>query len=337
MHWLAEPFTGSPLTVALLGTLFLLLLNARNSAAENVIATPPFLRLERALVGNHAVTEAALARETSMMRISALDLQKRQEIERTIQVAAFLQYGSHRTGQMYDFSVEGFQPGDVRAVRLRSGSFRRYGVRINEFNVPQGCYVDPVPERILLVYTRFTNTTLFQDVPAGYVLASPVVSVLVYDAAKLGTSEIPDQISVSTSFSLISIALPQSANSKCAYYFRTTTEVNVSDTDQGTCKVDHLGAFAIVDTVLGSAQQPHEHSNTWKIVLGSVIGGLVLLLLFALLVWRVSKYSNELKLSQMEYKAEQGETLQMATIGASRVPTASSTRTQATLVNDLTS
>ncbi|KAH7426240.1 hypothetical protein KP509_11G092100 [Ceratopteris richardii] len=285
---------------------------------------------------------ALLGGPSIVVRISLSDLQQRQELERSIQLAAFQQFGSRKTGQIYAVTVPGFQ-GDVRAVRLRSGSFHRYGIKINEFTIPQGCYVEPVPERILLVYTKFSNSSLFQSVPAGYALASSVLSVLVYDGAELGTSEKPNNLTVSTSSALISIGFPQISGSECAYFSNNSTTVNISDTSQGVCQADHLGAFALVNRVLEPALPPaglesssNKHSNTWKIVLGSVVGGLILLLVIIIFAWGVGKRRNDAKISRMEYQAEQGETLQMATIRNSRVPTATNTRTQATLVNDYT-
>ncbi|KAI5080346.1 hypothetical protein GOP47_0005825 [Adiantum capillus-veneris] len=296
--------------------------------------------------GRDASQVAALhGKASGVDRISTSDLQQRQDNERRIQLAAFQQFDSQKTGVLYNVSVTGIPSGYVRAIRLRSGSFRRYGVNISEFTIPIGGIVDPFPERILLVYTRFPNTTLFQSVPAGYVLASAVLSVLVYDAGQLNSSQPPPQISVSATTSLISIRFPQVNSSKCAYFSDNTTAVTIFDLVQGECRVDHLGTFALVRS--GSLQAPppgeeqtpasprsKKNSNTVKIIAGSVVGGLALLALVTLLAVGIGKRRKDAKLSRMEYQTEQGETLQMATIRNSRVPTATNTRTQATLVND---
>lgn len=281
------------------------------------------------------------------IRVSSSDLQSRLALERSFQLAAFQQFDSRRTGLLYNVSVPGMPAGSVRAIRLRSGSFRRYGVIINEFNIPRGCIVDPFPERILLVYAQFANRSLFQSVPGGFVLSSPVFSVLVYDAGNLNSSQTVQQIGVSTTASLIAIKFPQSSSAKCAQFASNTTDVNVTDLVAGECRVDHLGTFAFVSSEGAPTSSPSggpslesgtqkKHSRTWKIVVGSVAGGLTLLAVISLLALGVGKHRKNAKLSRMEYQAEQGETLQMATVRNSRVPAAGNTRTQATLSSDYT-
>lgn len=339
--------------VILWGALLLTLVTATHSAAYDMspgmtVSSPAYANAVS--VSRYTSTVAALyGKASNGVRISTSDLQQRQDLERSFQLAAFQQFDSRRTGRLYTVSVPGTPSGDVGAIRLRSGSFRRYGVNINEFTIPRGCIVNPTPERVLLVYTRFVNTSLFQSVPEGYVLASPVLSVLVYDALNVNTALLPTQISVSSTTLPISIRFPQSSSSKCAYFSDNSTDVNIFDLVQGVCQVDHLGTFALVTSGLAPAPAPapvpnrartpsptrsKKRSNTWKIVVGSVVGGLALLALVTLLALGIGKRRKDAKLSRMEYQTEQGETLQMATIRNSRVPTATNTRTQATLVND---
>ncbi|MCO5562682.1 hypothetical protein L7F22_016310 [Adiantum nelumboides] len=349
MHLSSNVFSARrAVTVSLWSALLLSLVAATFS--EAFYTSPSLARLAAYAtavpISGHSSKLAALHGKASrVIRISPADLQERRELESSIQLAAFQQFDSGRTGRLYNVSVPAIASGDVRSIRLRSGSFRRYGVTVNEFIIPRGCIVNPFPERILLVYTRFPNTSLFQSLPAGYVLASPVVSVLVYDAAGLNSSQPPTLISVSSTSSLITIGFQQRDSSKCAYFSDNTTDVNIFDLVEGVCQVDHLGTIALVSTELVQAPPPVEgqtpaqsrqkkNSNTWKIIAGSVVGGLVLLGLVVLLALGIGKRRKHAKLSRMEYQAEEGETLQMATIRNSRVPTATNTRTQATLVND---
>lgn len=348
-------FVRNAFAAYLWGTLLLPLFFASYSVAFDplesmAISSPVFAHATSSSVVHYDSKAAALNEPSDLIhqhaiRISASDLQSRLDLERRIQLAAFQQFDSHKTGRLYNVSVPELQLGNVLAIRLRSGSFRRYGVNINEFIIPQHCIVDPIPERILLVYARLVNGSLFQD--AGFVLASNVLSVLVYDAGNLNSSQPPQQISVTTTASRISIEFPQSSNTRCAQFADNST--TVTNSVQGVCQVEHLGTFALVSTAItpGPAPAPspreeqpsassmqNKHSNTWKIVVGSVIGGLALLAFVSLLAFGIGKRRKDAKLSRMEYQAEQGETLQMATVRNSRVPAAANTRTQAALVNE---
>lgn len=361
MHFLSSSFSPfhtkrTAFAACLWGALLLALCNLWSSAAHDTPAhttmTSSAYAHKAMLSSPHdtdisAVTKARIL--DSVMRISTSDLQSRQALESVIQLAAFQQFDSHKTGNLYNVSVPAVSSGTFQAIRLRSGSLRRYGVTINEFTIPRGCEVSPVPERILLVYARLVNTSLFQSLPGGFALASPVLSVFVYDATNLNSTQSPGKISVSTTTTLISIQFASSSNLVCASFDENSTGVNYTNLTQGACQVDHLGAFALARNVSvpspspTSAQSPmsatlpgsgKKNSNTWKIVVGSVVGGLALLILVSLLALGIEKRRKNAKLVKMEYQADQGETLQTTTVKNSRVPAAGDTRTQPTLESD---
>ncbi|KAI5071974.1 hypothetical protein GOP47_0014225 [Adiantum capillus-veneris] len=282
------------------------------------------------------------------MRISDSDLQGRHALEQSFQRAAFEQFGSGKTGRIYNISVPSLPLGIVRAIRLRSGSFRRYGVIINEFTIPRGCKLQPVPKRILLVYAQLANTTLFQDLPQAFVLDSPVLSVLAYDAANLNATQPLESLNVSTGSKPITIQFAGSSVQKCASFDGGSTNVNYTDLVQGACEVTHFGAFALVSNapvggpppiaapVAVSPRLPTSRSNTWKIVVGSVVGGLALLVLLSLLAIGIASRRRKARFAKMEYQTDHGETLQTTTIGNSRVPAAGSTRTQSMIEREYT-
>jgi hypothetical protein len=122
-----------------------------------------------------------------------------------------------------------------------------------------------------------------------------------------------------------------------------------SGTGPFVCSLRELGPIALVGptVVLAPAPAPvtpapapspgtpannnHKKSNTWKIVLGvvlGVVGGLALLALLGLLAYR---YAEKRRLDRMHRNSEAGETLQESPIGQSRAPVAGSTRTRPTL------
>lgn len=291
-------------------------------------------------------------RWATSMRISASDLQARQDLERQIQLAAFQQFDHHKTGILYNVSVNSSELGSgsiVQAIRLRVGSFRKYGVKINEFFIPRECLVSPSPQRVLLIYASLQNTTLFPNLPESRLLASPAVAIFAYDSSNLSSPQQPDKLSITTRVSPISVQIQPSAsltaNLSCASFADNSTDVNYSAFVQGACNVTHLGAFALVapgsliprvsspSSPLG-VQPPRSRSNAWKIAVGSVIGGFGLLFLVSLLAFGIVKHRTNAKFAMMEHQAEQGETLQSTVVRNSRALAAGSTRTHPTLEND---
>lgn len=265
-------------------------------------------------------------------RISTTDLQNRQSLERQIQLAAFQQFNHHKTDRLYNVAVPGISGSTtVQAIRLRAGSFARYGVSINEFSIPKGCGLNATPERILLVYAKLINSSLFSSLPDERILASSVVSVFAYDASNLNSTQPPNKLSITTTTSPITIRIqsnPGSSNLSCASFDENSTSVNYTASVQDVCNVTQLGAFALVTVA------PRKSSNTWKIVVGSVIGGLALLSLLSLLAFALYKHRRTSKFAKMEYQAGQGETLQTASIRNSRAPAAGTTRTQPALESE---
>jgi hypothetical protein len=75
------------------------------------------------------------------------------------------------------------------------------------------------------------------------------------------------------------------------------------------------------------------NKNVW-IIVGSIVGGIVLLVLFLCLVLCINKCKHKKKMQGMERAADSGETLQMASIGDTKAPAATVTRTQPTLEHE---
>jgi hypothetical protein len=65
-----------------------------------------------------------------------------------------------------------------------------------------------------------------------------------------------------------------------------------------------------------------------------VLGGLGLLVLLTFLVLWTQKYKREKKMQQMERAAEGGEALHMTTVGNTKAPAATVTRTQPVLESE---
>ncbi|KAK4801002.1 hypothetical protein SAY86_021489 [Trapa natans] len=67
------------------------------------------------------------------------------------------------------------------------------------------------------------------------------------------------------------------------------------------------------------------------IIVGSVVGGIALLVLFASLILWAQKFNQRQKMQQMERAAEVGEALHLASIGNVKAPAAMVTRTRPVL------
>ncbi|CAA3021361.1 uncharacterized protein LOC111374770 [Olea europaea subsp. europaea] len=72
------------------------------------------------------------------------------------------------------------------------------------------------------------------------------------------------------------------------------------------------------------------NSKVW-ITVGSVVGGLALLVLLGLLESWLRKYMHRRRIQQMERAADIGEILHMTTVGSAKAPAATVTRTKPTI------
>jgi hypothetical protein len=77
-----------------------------------------------------------------------------------------------------------------------------------------------------------------------------------------------------------------------------------------------------------------KNSKKVGIIVGSVLGGLLLLVFLSFFVLWAQKLKQRKKMQQMERAAEVGESLQMTSVGETKAPAAMVTRTQPTLENE---
>uniref|UniRef100_A0A0D9XWB1 Malectin-like domain-containing protein n=1 Tax=Leersia perrieri TaxID=77586 RepID=A0A0D9XWB1_9ORYZ len=241
----------------------------------------------------------------------------------------------------------------VSGVRLRSGSLRRKGFSdYFEFAVPTGVVVQPYVERVVLVYHNLGNWSDYYYPLAGYTYLSPVLGLLVYDAANLSAVGLQELSFVASgspiliNFSNVRSVPAGSAAPRCVWFdldgvpqFRDLEASNV-------CSTYRRGHFSIVVNSSEIAPGPVPSGNImppiptpggpskakgsskgWKIAVG-VVGGVVALVLLGSLVVCLARYKRDKKLAVMERNAEAGETLRMAQVGRSQAPVALGTRTQ---------
>ncbi|KAG2294986.1 hypothetical protein Bca52824_041655 [Brassica carinata] len=260
-------------------------------------------------------------------------------LDSILQDYSFRAFVNPRTGILYDAaSPSNFTGIKLAAMRLRSGSFRKYGVHsLKEFSIPTGVTVKPYVTRLVLVYQNLANYSQFYYPLPGYDYVAPVLGLLAYDAKNLSAVNLPEmELTALNGPIRISFAdlerIPQGSGAKCVS-FDSRGKATFKDSVQNTCETVKQGHFSVVVKSVASAPSPkkekrsEDSAKTW-IIVGSVVGGLILLGLLVCLVMRCRSYKKEEKIREMERAGETREALRMTQVGETRAPTATTTRTQ---------
>lgn len=292
-------------------------------------------------------------------------------LDALLQDYAFRAFIRPRTGVPYDGKVPSNLTGiSIAALRLRSGSLRIRGVdSYKEFQIPTGVVEQPYVERLVLVYHNLGNwSDHFYPLP-GYTYLAPVFGLLAYSAANLSATKLPElDIRASDQPILIKFpdvkklkqphsASPTSPSPKCVY-FDLNGSVQFDILLPGNvCSTGQQGHFSIVveesespppspsPAPSASGGVPSEEGHGMKkkkkksyiawIVVGSVVGGLALLVVLYLVVVRVRRSKEAMRIQEMEWAADSNETLHMASIGGgAKAPLAMGTRTRPVIETD---
>ncbi|XP_052172254.1 uncharacterized protein LOC127788183 [Diospyros lotus] len=274
-------------------------------------------------------------------------------LDALLQDYAYRAFSNPRTGIPYDGVAPTNLTGiKISAIRLVHHSLRTRGVvpAYKEFEIPVGVVERrPYVKRLVLVYQNLGNwSTVYYHLP-NYTYLAPVLGLLAYDASNLSAKHLPE-LDIRASGKPISIifsdvkSVPNGSVPKCVW-FDLHGLVNFSDVVSGNgCSTFQQGHFSIVveSTAPSPAPPPNEgppmptgggskgrsKSTTVGIILGSVLGGLALLVLLVFVALWVQRCTHRRKMQQMEKAAEAGETLYMTSVGNIKAPAATVTRTQ---------
>ncbi|GMY10404.1 hypothetical protein FCV25MIE_05643 [Fagus crenata] len=278
-------------------------------------------------------------------------------LDALLQDYAFMAFGDNpKTGIPFESHIPNNLTGiQVTAMRLRSGSLRTRGVpSYKEFQIPVGVVEQPYVERLVLVYHNLGNwSSIFYPLP-GFSYLGPVLGLLAYNASDLSASNVPE-LSIRASDKPILVKFPDlklgpdGLPPKCVS-FDLHGSVQFDNVLPGNvCSIIQQGHFSIV--VESNAPSPapslegqppiaangggigKDKSMVWLVV-GSLIGGFVLLALLGLLAVWLKRCKNGKKVQQMEWEADRGETLQMTTFGNAKAPSALGTRTRPVLEDE---
>ncbi|KAI3810673.1 hypothetical protein L1987_20295 [Smallanthus sonchifolius] len=270
-------------------------------------------------------------------------------LDAILQDFAYRAFVRPRTGIPYDgvppSNLSGIQ---ISAMRLRSGSLFTWGVRMyKEFAIPVGVIERPYVKRLVLVYQNLGNWSTTYYPLAGYVYLAPILGLLAYDASNLSATNLRElQIRasgepISIEFTLLT-PVPDGSVARCVW-FDLNGQQNFTNVMSGNrCVTYEQGHFSIVVESTAPSPAPverpppprHEgggNSSRGWIIGGSVAGGVALLVLLVLLILWVWRFNKRKKMNQMEKAADAGEALHMTTVGSTKAPAATTTRTQPTL------
>lgn len=264
--------------------------------------------------------------------------------EQAIQEAAYAAFARLNpvTGTKYDANLTGELANvTVQAVRLRVGSLRRYGVTLGRFTIPPGLRISNVSSvRVILVYRDFGNISVYSSAVPGQVFVSSLAGIKLYNGDTLSTTTpLPPLAAIALENPIQVIIPPNAQPSYCVEFVSNGTAFATNATaTNGTapptyaCFSRTLGDnyFALV-----GLPPPKKKSNTWKIILGTVLGVVGLIAILLLLVFCCRRQLRNRRLAKMQAQADRGETLQPTVVGTSRAPVATQTRTRPRLERDL--
>ncbi|KAK8663701.1 hypothetical protein V6N13_083508 [Hibiscus sabdariffa] len=268
-------------------------------------------------------------------------------LDALLQDYAYRAFVRPKTGVPYDGVVPSNLSGiQIAAMRLRSGSLWTRGVRMyKEFQIPIGVVERPYVERLVLVYQNLGNWSLRYYSLPNYTYLAPVLGLLAYDASDLSAKNLPE-LDLRASGDPIRIifsdvkAAPDGSVPKCVWFDLHGLVKFSNLTAPNECSTIQQGHFSIVTESISPPSPPPERegkgSNNRRrwIIVGSLVGGVALLAFLGFLVLWARKCKKRKKMQEMERAADAGEALRMTTVGDTKAPSATVTRTQPTLENE---
>ncbi|KAK7275297.1 hypothetical protein RIF29_16409 [Crotalaria pallida] len=254
-----------------------------------------------------------------------------------------------RTGALYSISLPAnFTGMEVSVIRVRTVSFWLRGVNHSFFNIPRRVVPQPNRMRMAILYENLGNwSSHYYNVP-NHTMIAPVLGVIPYtssettliDCEKMDLIIQRDPITVH--FTNVRRPHDENVTPICAKFgsggsvkFSNMTMPYVCEAhDQGHYTLVVPSSKAPTHTVAHAhAQSKSKRFNIWW-VLGFVIGfvGLVMLVLISITIVKMAKRR---RIRKMEKSSERGVALDTFWIGETKLPSASTMRTQPVLENDV--
>ncbi|ERM96531.1 hypothetical protein AMTRI_Chr09g16240 [Amborella trichopoda] len=257
-------------------------------------------------------------------------------IDELLQRYAFRAFGRHpKTALIHPVPLPANMSGiDASAVRFRSGSLRRYGANLSEFSIRRGGVIRPYVRRIVLVRQNLGDRSPQFFNLTGFTLVSPIVGLLVYDASDLNATN-PRALELEATGEPISVTFGGEAEAAMCVFFDSQGVMRFLNRSRGgECLTLREGHVGLVVMAPPSPSRGRGWSSTWKVVVGSSVGGLLGTVLLGFLLVALLKFKKRSMIAEMERRAYEEEALNVSMVGHLRAPTATVTRTMPTIEND---
>ncbi|ONK61738.1 uncharacterized protein A4U43_C08F33060 [Asparagus officinalis] len=240
------------------------------------------------------------------------------QLDSLLQDYAYRAFNKPHTGTIYDASVPSNLTGiKISVLRLRSGSLKTRGFdSYKEFKIPVGVIVQPYVTRLAFVHQNLGNWSSFYYPLPGFTYLTPVLGLLAYKASNLTATNL-NELDIIASEKPILIKfdnvrpVPSGSTAQCVWFdldglpeFR-----DLESRSEDVCSTYRQGHFSIV-------------VNSTELALKRIVNR------------GFGKLCKKKKVVGMERRAELGESLKMARIGAAQAPVAAGTRTQPVLENE---
>jgi len=243
-----------------------------------------------------------------------------------------------RTGVIYNVSLPSNLTGmEVSVVRFRSFSLWLRGRNYSFFNLPPRLLSRPSKKRIAILYENLGNcSSHYYNVP-NHTMVAPVLGVMAYSSSE--SAFLDEKINITIRGDPIKIWFPhvdergRNGTPICAKFGDNGVVKFRNMTEPYACEVYKQGHYTIVIPSYPSLNKFHhgKRFTTWW-VLGFAIGFLGLVIL-ALILLALVKEVKKRKIRKMEKNSDGGELFDTFWIGETKLPLASSLRTQPILEN----
>ncbi|KAL8263975.1 hypothetical protein R6Q59_022105 [Mikania micrantha] len=252
-------------------------------------------------------------------------------LDLAIRYYTFKSYKSFKTGKSYEVNLpSNFTGINVSTIKYRCGSLKRYGARIQEFQLGAGVDVHPYVERILLVTQNlgYNWSNMYYDTYnqlLGYKLVSPVLGLLAYNAGDDSKYSIEFEVKIqSPNANGIKIDFGNHIIKKndtlhgniqlCATFGDDGNVTLQKEVAPNICATTSQGHFGMV--VRSPLLPERKKIKRWKVVFGSVFGAAIgAFLLGLLLVAMFVKEKKKARLEELERRAYEEEALQVSMAG----------------------
>ncbi|KAK3434940.1 hypothetical protein EUGRSUZ_D02340 [Eucalyptus grandis] len=209
-----------------------------------------------------------------------------------------------RTGVVYNISLPAnFSGIEVSIVRLRSSSFWVRGSNLTPFQIPPRIIPMPFSKRLAILSENLKNwSSNYYQVP-GYRLVSPVVGFMVLDASN--SSGIGNQ----------QLNLRANGNPILVSFSPAELELRTSKLSMRCVEFGPHGS-------------KKKEARFWKWWVIGFTGGFMVLVSVSLIVFGAYKAVKRQRIKEMEKESEKGVSFDTVWIGSSKMPSASTIRTQ---------